>query len=42
MARWMDIGRPTLTVTHANLLTQSVLTASNQHHHTPAAIGHRR
>lgn len=42
MARWMDIGRPTLTVTHVNLLTQSVLTASYQHHHIPAAIGHRR
>ena len=38
MSGQMDIIRPTVTVTHINLLTQSMLTAPHQHHHMPTAI----
>lgn len=38
MAGHVDIVTSTLTVTYVNFLTQSVLTASYQHHHMPIAI----
>lgn len=38
MARQMDIVRPARTVTHVNLLTEFVLTASHQPHYMPMAI----